>query len=130
MEPSSPAARAVWDGADTHLLATYGFCQQYTYDKKGNVKTLPLLIDINNRTLIYTFSHPTGLLFATRFAQIALVVIEKAAFDDMCSKGFIQKGSTFTSHSLGFNTSCVFMIYHHITTDPLPLQKFLLMMTT
>ena len=83
---SSPAARAVWDGADTHLLATYGFCQQYTYDKKGNVKTYSLFVGINNRTPCYTFSHPTGLIFATRFAQIALVVIEKAAFDDMCSK--------------------------------------------
>jgi len=125
-----PAACAVWDSADTHLLATYGFCQQYTYDKKGNIKTLSLFVDINNWTLIYTFSHPTGLLFATQFTQIALVVIEKAAFDDMCSKGFIQKGSTFASHSLGFNTSCVFMIYHRTTTDPLLLQKFLLMMTT
>ena len=98
---SSPAARAVWDGADTHLLATYGFCQQYTYDKKGNVKTLPLFVDINNQTPRYTFSHPTGLIFATRFAQIALVVIEKAAFDDMRSKGFIQNRSAFAGHSLG-----------------------------
>ena len=129
---SSPAARAVWDGADTHLLATYGFSitdivrdnpkektiyfggiqgqairQRYmdmtydTLDKEGNVKTLPLFADINNRTPRYTFSHPTGLLFATQFAQIALVVTEKAAFEDMRSKGFIQKGSAFAGHSLG-----------------------------
>jgi len=32
---------------------------------------------------MYTFSHPNGLLFATQFAQIALVVTEKAAFEDM-----------------------------------------------
>ncbi|KAL0952261.1 hypothetical protein HGRIS_006551 [Hohenbuehelia grisea] len=31
----------------------------------------------------YTFSHPNGLLFATQFVQIALVVTEKAAFEDM-----------------------------------------------
>jgi len=129
---SSPAARAVWDGADTHLLATYGFSitdivrdnpkektiyfggiqgqairQRYmdmtydTLDKEGNVKTLPLFADINNRTPRYTFSHPTGLLFATQFAHIALVVTEKAAFEDMRSKGFIQKGSAFAGHSLG-----------------------------
>jgi len=95
-----PVAHAIWDGADTHLLATYGFYQQYTYDKKGNVKTLPLFVDINNRTLCYTFSHPTGLLFATGFAQIALVIIEKAAFDDMHSK--YPEGVYFHQPFFGF----------------------------
>jgi len=129
---SSPAARAVWDGADAHLLATYGFSitdvvrdnpkaktiyfggikgqairQRYmdmtydTLDKEGNIKTLPLFADINNRTPRYTFSHSDGLLFATQFTQIALVVTEKAAFEDMRSKGFIQKGCAFAGHSLG-----------------------------
>ena len=129
---SSPAAHAVWEGADAHLLAVYSFsiveivkdnpkektihfggikrqaiCQCYmdmTYDmmdKDGNVKTLPLFGDINVRTPKYTFSHPAGLLFATQFAQIALVVTEKAAFEDMHLKGFIQKDCAFAGHSLG-----------------------------
>ena len=129
---SSPAARAVWDAADEHLLAVYGFSiidivkhnpkektihfggikgqairQRYidmtydTLDKDGNVKTLPLFTDINVRTQRYTFSHPNGLLFATQFAQIALVFTEKAAFDDMRSKGLIQRDSAFAGHSLG-----------------------------
>ncbi|KAF8907276.1 fatty acid synthase [Gymnopilus junonius] len=129
---SSPAARAVWDGADTHLLAVYGFSiveivkdnpkektihfggikgqairQRYmdmTYDamdKDGHVKTLPLFADIDVRTPKYTFSHPNGLLFATQFAQIALVVTEKAAFEDMRMKGFVQKDCAFAGHSLG-----------------------------
>jgi malonyl CoA-acyl carrier protein transacylase len=128
---SSPAARAVWDAADEHLLAVYGFSiidivkhnpkektihfggikgqaihQRYidmtcdTLDKDGSVKTLPLFTDINIRTQRYTFSHPNGLLFATQFAQIALVVTEKAAFDDMRSKRLIQCNSGFTAHSL------------------------------
>ncbi|KIM73360.1 hypothetical protein PILCRDRAFT_728801, partial [Piloderma croceum F 1598] len=98
---NSPPARAVWDGADAHLLAVYGFSiieiikdnpmektihfggikgqairRRYmdmtydTMDKDGQVKTLPLFGDINARTPKYTFSHPTGLLFATQFAQI------------------------------------------------------------
>jgi fatty acid synthase subunit alpha, fungi type len=54
-------------------------------DKGGNVKTLPLFVDINDRAPKYTFSHPTGLLFATPFAQIALVVTEKVACDDLAS---------------------------------------------
>ncbi|KAI0067274.1 fatty acid synthase [Artomyces pyxidatus] len=129
---SSPAARAVWDGADAHLLAVYGFSiieivkdnpkkktihfggikgqairQRYmdmTYDamdKDGNIKTLPLFSDINVRTPQYTFSHPSGLLFATQFAQIALVVTERAAFEDMRSKGFVQLDGAFAGHSLG-----------------------------
>jgi fatty acid synthase subunit beta len=129
---SSPAARAVWEGADAHLLAVYGFSiveivkdnpkektihfggikgqairQRYmdmtydTTDKDGNVKTLPLFGDINARTPKYTFSHPSGLLFATQFAQIALVVTEKAAFEDMSYKGFVQKDCAFAGHSLG-----------------------------
>ncbi|KAJ7828145.1 acyl transferase domain-containing protein [Mycena olivaceomarginata] len=52
------------------------------------------------RTPKYTFSHPTGLLFATQFAQIALVVTEKAAFEDMRMKGFVQKDCAFAGHSL------------------------------
>ncbi|KAJ7285205.1 fatty acid synthase [Mycena rebaudengoi] len=129
---SSPAARAVWDAADSHLLAVYGFSiveivknnpkektvhfggikgqairRRYmdmsydTMDKDGNVKTLPLFSDIDVRTPKYTFSHPTGLLFATQFAQIALVVTEKAAFEDMRAKGYVQKDCAFAGHSLG-----------------------------
>ncbi|KAL0065236.1 fatty acid synthase alpha subunit Lsd1 [Marasmius tenuissimus] len=129
---SSPAARAVWEGADEHLLAVYGFSiieivkdnpkektvhfggikgqairQRYmdmTYDsmdKDGNIRTLPLFADIDVRTPKYTFSHPNGLLFATQFAQIALVVTEKAAFEDMRMKGFVQKDCAFAGHSLG-----------------------------
>jgi fatty acid synthase subunit alpha, fungi type len=129
---SSPAASAVWDGADAHLLSVYGFSiieivkdnpkektihfggikgqairQRYmdmTYDamdKDGTVKTLPLFADIDIRTPKYTFSHPNGLLYATQFAQIALVVTEKAAFEDMRMKGFVQKDCAFAGHSLG-----------------------------
>lgn len=72
-----------------------------TMDKDGHVKTLPLFADIDVRRPKYTFSHPGGLLFATQFAQIALVVTEKAAFEDMRVKGFVQKDCAFAGHSLG-----------------------------
>ena len=71
-------------------------------DKDGHVKTLPLFADIDVRRPTYTFSYPGGLLFATQFAQIALVVTETAAFEDtMRVKGFVQKDCAFTGHSLG-----------------------------
>lgn len=37
----------------------------------------------------------------TQFAQIALVVMEKAAFEDMWTRGFIQRDCAFAGHSLG-----------------------------
>ncbi|KIM51926.1 hypothetical protein SCLCIDRAFT_18296 [Scleroderma citrinum Foug A] len=82
---SSPVACAVWDRADAHLHVD------------GNVKTLPLFSDIDIRTPKYTFNHPNGLLFATQFAQITLVVMEKAAFEDMQAKGFLGEYSALTS---------------------------------
>ncbi|KAF8299660.1 hypothetical protein DL93DRAFT_2102899 [Clavulina sp. PMI_390] len=127
---SSPAACAVWDAADEHLTAVYGFSiielvkqnpkektihfggikgqairQRYidmthgALDREGNVKILPLFADINMRTQCYTFSHPAGLLFVAQFAQIALVVTKKAAFNDMRSKGLVQNDSAFAGHS-------------------------------
>ena len=70
-------------------------------DKDGHVKTLPLFADIDVRCPKYTFSHPSGLLFATLFAQIALVITEKAAFEDMLVKGFVQNDCALPGHSLG-----------------------------
>ena len=72
-----------------------------TVDDNGNVKTLPLFGDIDLYTTSYTFSHPQGLLFATQYTQIALVVTEKAAFDDMKAKGLIDSTASFAGHSLG-----------------------------
>ena len=70
-------------------------------DAEGHVRTLPLFGDIDLRTSRYTFQSPTGLLYATQFAQIALVVTEKAAFEDMRAKGLFQKNCMFAGHSLG-----------------------------
>ena len=86
-------------------------------DKDGNVKTLPLFGDINVHTPKYTFSHPSSLLFATQFAQIALVVTEKAAFEDMRLKGFVQKDRAFAGHSLGEYSALVSI------TDVLPISS-------
>ena len=129
---SVPAACAVWEGADAHLLAVYAFsiveivkdnpkaktihfggikgqaiCQRSmdmahdATDKGGNIETLPLFADIDVRMQQYTFNHPAGLLFATQFAQIALVATEKAAFEDMRVNGFVQNNCAFAGHSLG-----------------------------
>jgi fatty acid synthase subunit beta len=45
--------------------------------------------------------HPEGLLFATQFTQPALVLTEKASFDDMNSLGLVPSRALFAGHSLG-----------------------------
>ena len=56
--------------------------------------------DINVRSLQHTFTHRKRPLFATQFAQIALVTSRAAFEEDMRSKGLIQPAATFTGHSL------------------------------
>jgi hypothetical protein len=42
------------------------------------IKECDQIVQVETRAaLLYTFSHPAGLLFATQFAQIALVVTER-----------------------------------------------------
>lgn len=47
---------------------------EMTYDtteKDGNIKSLPLFMDINVRILQRAFMYPKGLPFTTQFARIA-----------------------------------------------------------
>jgi malonyl CoA-acyl carrier protein transacylase len=53
------------------------------------------------RTPKYTFTHPSGPLFATQFRSDSFGVTEKAAFEDLWMKGFVQKDCAFPGHSLG-----------------------------
>ncbi|KAJ3255887.1 3-oxoacyl-[acyl-carrier-protein] synthase [Boothiomyces macroporosus] len=82
---------------DRYMAMTYD-----TVDSEGNINRMSLFPDITLSSMSYTFSSPTGLLFSTQFAQIALVVTEKAAFEDMKEKGLVPEGtSPFAGHSLG-----------------------------
>ncbi|KAF2800346.1 beta subunit of fatty acid synthase [Melanomma pulvis-pyrius CBS 109.77] len=128
---TSAAARAVWDRADKHFDDNYGFrisdivkknpksltihfggrrgAQIRTnylsmlydsYDVDGN-KTSKRFFDIHEHSASYTYRHPKGLLFSTEFAQPALTVMEKAAFEDMSDKGLVSSNSKYAGHSLG-----------------------------
>ena len=52
-------------------------------------------------TLQHTFTRPRGLLFATQFVQINLVIMSRAAFEDICLKGLVQPDAGFAGYSLG-----------------------------
>ncbi len=58
-------------------------------DADGNTVTMPLFPEISASSQSYTFQSPKGLLFATQFAQIALVLVELSAFRDMKQRGLI-----------------------------------------
>ena len=67
----------------------------------GSIKSEKIFKEVDENTTSYTYRSPTGLLSATQFTQPALTLMEKASFEDMLSKGLVQKDSSFAGHSLG-----------------------------
>ena len=67
----------------------------------GSIKSEKIFKEITEETTSYTYQSPTGLLSATQFTQPALTLMEKASFEDMRSKGLVQRDSSFAGHSLG-----------------------------
>ena len=72
-----------------------------TVNADGTIKSERIFKEINDDTSSYTYRSPTGLLSATQFTQPALTLMEKASFEDMRSKGLVQRDSSFAGHSLG-----------------------------
>jgi len=72
-----------------------------TVSSDGTTKSEKIFKDVDENTTFYTYRSPTGLLSATQFTQPALTLMEKASFEDMRSKGLVQRDSSFAGHSLG-----------------------------
>lgn len=130
---ASPAVKAVWDEADKHLLATYGFSildivrrnpkslTVYFGGKKGaaikrnymklkvespdGTGLVPLIPKITALSRSYTFESPVqGLLFSTQFTQPALVLLEKSQFTELYNE---VSGDTFSfAHVSVLHTAC------------------------
>lgn len=73
----------------------------YESASKNGARETKRFFDISSTTPSYTYRHPKGLLFSTEFAQPALTVTEKAAFEDMASRGLVSDKSKYAGHSLG-----------------------------
>lgn len=67
----------------------------------GQLKSERIFKTIGEQSNAYTFHSPQGLLSATQFTQPALTLMEKASFEDMKSKGLVQRDCSFAGHSLG-----------------------------
>jgi len=72
-----------------------------TVASDGTVKSEKIFKEIDENTTSYTYRSPNGLLSATQFTQPALTLMEKASFEDMRTKGLVQRDSSFAGHSLG-----------------------------
>lgn len=126
---ASATVRKVWDVADEYLRNRYGFSilqivrenpkslTVHFGGPRGKVirenlrslqtedpttgKKMPLIPEISSTTKSFTFNSPTGLLFATQFSQPALVLVQKAAFEELREAGLVPEKAFFAGHSLG-----------------------------
>ncbi|KAJ2183023.1 fatty acid synthase alpha subunit Lsd1, partial [Coemansia sp. RSA 551] len=117
----SPAARAVWDRANNHMLATYNINLldivranpvEHTINFRGRAgeRILRNYMACGETSLVpgltaesssFTFQAAGGLLNATQFTQVALVTAALAAVADMQTRGLVQTHAVFAGHSLG-----------------------------
>ena len=83
------------------IRANYMSMTFETVNADGSIKSEKIFKEVNENTTSYTYRSPTGLLSATQFTQPALTLMEKASFEDMRTKGLVQRDSSFAGHSLG-----------------------------
>ncbi|KAJ1924023.1 fatty acid synthase alpha subunit Lsd1 [Tieghemiomyces parasiticus] len=100
---TNPATKTVhFGGAKGQRIRTNYLRMTYEVaDESGVVQTRSLFPEVTEDTPFYTFTAPNGLLSATQFTQPALTLMERAAFEDMRSKGLVQRDACFAGHSLG-----------------------------
>ncbi|KAI1269290.1 enoyl reductase domain of FAS1 [Xylariaceae sp. FL1019] len=87
--------------AGQKILSNYLALETELLTKDGARTTAPIIPGLSPSTTSYTFSEAKGLLFATHFAQPAIILLEKATFEHIRSRGLIQENATFAGHSLG-----------------------------
>ncbi|KAI1307782.1 sterigmatocystin biosynthesis fatty acid synthase subunit beta [Xylaria venustula] len=83
------------------ILSNYLKLKTELPTEDGGRRSAPILPGLTPNSTSYTFSEARGLLFATHFAQPAIILVEKATFEHLRSKGLVQEGAMFSGHSLG-----------------------------
>ncbi|RYC64520.1 hypothetical protein CHU98_g1678 [Xylaria longipes] len=83
------------------ILSNYLELKTELPTEDGHRRIAPIIPGLSRSSTSYTFSEARGLLYATHFAQPAIILVEKATFEHMRSRGLIQKGAMFAGHSLG-----------------------------
>ncbi|KAJ8128474.1 hypothetical protein O1611_g5159 [Lasiodiplodia mahajangana] len=83
------------------ILANYLGMRTELTTADGQRRSIPIIPDLSRESASYTFSEARGLLYATQFAQPAIILVEKATIEHLRSKGLVQEGAMFAGHSLG-----------------------------
>lgn len=71
------------------------------YRPDGTVVKEPILPELTPTSASYTFADPRGLVFSTQFAQPLVLLLERAAVEDLRHRGVVQQEAAFAGHSLG-----------------------------
>lgn len=83
------------------ILSNYLELKTELPTEDGHRRVAPIIPGLSRTSTSYTFSEARGLLYATHFAQPAIILVEKATFEHMRSRGLVQKDAMFAGHSLG-----------------------------
>ncbi|KAI1179922.1 enoyl reductase domain of FAS1 [Nemania sp. FL0916] len=83
------------------ILANYLEMKTERVTADGQRHSAPLIPDLGPDSESYTFSEDRGLLYATQFAQPAIILVERATMEDLRSRGLVQEDARFAGHSLG-----------------------------
>ncbi|KAI0409869.1 sterigmatocystin biosynthesis fatty acid synthase subunit beta [Xylaria palmicola] len=83
------------------ILSNYLDLKTELPTEDGLRRSAPIIPGLSRSSTSYTFSEARGLLFATHFAQPAIILVEKATFEHMRARGLVQEGAMFAGHSLG-----------------------------
>ncbi|KAN0066591.1 fatty acid synthase alpha subunit Lsd1 [Thecaphora frezii] len=99
----NPKTKTVFFGGagGQRIREAYMAMDYVTSDADGNPVRLPMFPSISRTSRSFTFESPKGLLFDTRFAQVALVLFELSAFRDAQHRGLVVADAAFAGHSLG-----------------------------
>ncbi|KKY33263.1 putative fatty acid synthase [Diaporthe ampelina] len=131
MIAQSRASRLVWAEADEYFENNWGFSlsdivkrnpttltvnfssRQGTRVRESYLAAQSILEDcdpsdrrvlfegLHAKSRSFTFRHEEGMLSMTQFAQPAILVLERAAFEHLRSLGRVPRGACFAGHSLG-----------------------------
>jgi phosphopantetheine--protein transferase-like protein len=123
---SSVSAKRTWDNADAFFLRTYGFSllnivrknplslkvslkdpivrksyQDITVMQSDGTSNHLFPEALDDKAEFITFHSPSGLLFATQFQQPAILIYDRAVYQDMVDHGAFSPEACFAGHSLG-----------------------------
>ncbi|KAI7825086.1 acyl transferase domain-containing protein [Kickxella alabastrina] len=83
------------------IRRNYMLLERIDHSQSSKGVWVPIFPEITSDSTSYTFQMHTGLLNATQFTQVAIIVLGVAVIADIQSRGLMSHDSAFGGHSLG-----------------------------